>query len=64
MRLKPRLNEENANINKAQADANTAQVSVDFKRVVAPITGLVGNIKVKQGDYVTTGQTLTTINQK
>ena len=57
------VNQASADINKAQADANAAKVSVDFKRVVAPITGLVGNIAVKQGDYVTTGQTLTTINK-
>ena len=31
--------------------------------VIAPISGSVGNITLKVGDYVTTGQSLTTLNQ-
>ena len=52
-----------ANVKKALADAAAAEVDVNFKRVVAPISGAVGDISLKVGDYVTTGQTLTTINQ-
>ncbi len=52
-----------ANVQKAQADINNAQVSVNYKRVNAPISGSVGNITLKVGDYVSTGQTLTNINQ-
>ena len=52
-----------ANIRKAQADAITANVSLTFKQVVAPIAGAVGDITLKPGDYVSTGQVLTTINQ-
>lgn len=52
-----------ANILKAQADATTAEVSLNFKQVIAPIAGFVGDITLKSGDYVTTGQVLTTINQ-
>ena len=52
-----------ANIRKAQADAATAKVSLNFKQVIAPISGAVGDITLKSGDYVTAGQTLTTINQ-
>lgn len=57
------LDQSDANVRKAQADTNTARVSLDFKQVNAPIAGAVGNITLKPGDYVTTGQTLTTINQ-
>lgn len=57
------VNQADANIRKAQADTQTAAVSLNFKNVVAPISGAVGNITLKPGDYVTTGQTLTTINQ-
>ncbi|MGA7934287.1 MAG: efflux RND transporter periplasmic adaptor subunit [Kovacikia sp.] len=57
------LNQADANVRKAQADTETARVSLDFKKVVAPISGAVGNITLKSGDYVTTGQTLTTINR-
>lgn len=52
-----------ANIRRAQADATTAKVSLNFKQVIAPISGAVGDITLKSGDYVTTGQVLTTINQ-
>lgn len=52
-----------ANIRKAQADAEAARIGVDLKQVSAPIAGSVGNITLKVGDYVTTGQTLTTVNQ-
>lgn len=52
-----------ANIRQAQAATAAAQVNVDLKRVVAPITGIVGEFPVKLGDYVNTGQTITTITQ-
>ncbi|MDF5725317.1 MAG: efflux RND transporter periplasmic adaptor subunit [Rhizonema sp. PD37] len=52
-----------ANVRKAQADAASYEVTVNQKRVVAPISGFVGNINLKVGDYVNTGDTLTTINQ-
>lgn len=57
------LNQAEANVRRAQAEAAAAAVNVEFKRVTAPISGSVGNITLKPGDYVTTGQTLTTINQ-
>jgi RND family efflux transporter MFP subunit len=52
-----------ANVRKAQADAQTARVGLDLTRVAAPINGSVGDITLKVGDYVSTGQTLTTVNQ-
>jgi RND family efflux transporter MFP subunit len=52
-----------ANVQKAQADANTARVGLNLTQINAPIDGSVGNITLKPGDYVTTGQALTTINQ-
>ena len=57
------VNQAGANIRQAQANAAAAEVNVNFKKVIAPISGSVGNITLKVGDYVTTGQTLTTINQ-
>ncbi|MEH2136033.1 efflux RND transporter periplasmic adaptor subunit [Nostoc sp.] len=47
----------------AQASTAASQVNLNFKRVVAPITGVVGYFPVKIGDYVNTGQTITTITQ-
>ncbi|MEH2314574.1 MAG: efflux RND transporter periplasmic adaptor subunit [Nostoc sp.] len=52
-----------ANVRSAQASTAAAQVNLNFKRVVAPITGVVGYFPVKVGDYVNTGQTITTITQ-
>lgn len=57
------VNQAQANIRQAQANAAAAEVNVNFKKVIAPISGSVGDITLKVGDYVTTGQTLTTINQ-
>ncbi|MBO3464008.1 efflux RND transporter periplasmic adaptor subunit [Aetokthonos hydrillicola Thurmond2011] len=57
------LTQAEANVRQAQANAAAAQVNVNFKRVAAPIDGFVGNINLKIGDYVNTGDTLTTINQ-
>ncbi len=53
-----------ANVRSAQASTAAAQVNLNFKRVVAPITGVVGYFPVKVGDYVNTGQTITTLTQK
>ncbi|OUL32854.1 efflux transporter periplasmic adaptor subunit [Nostoc sp. T09] len=52
-----------SNVRAAQASTAAAQVNVNQKRVVAPITGIVGEFPVKVGDYVNTGQTITTITQ-
>ncbi|BAY07618.1 efflux RND transporter periplasmic adaptor subunit [Calothrix sp. NIES-2098] len=52
-----------ASVRQAQAGTAAAQVNVNLKRVVAPITGVVGEFPVKVGDYVNTGQTITTIVQ-
>ncbi len=52
-----------ANVRKAQAEVQTAQVGFDLTQVASPIEGAVGDITLKVGDYVTTGQTLTTVNR-
>ncbi|MEH2303447.1 hypothetical protein [Nostoc sp.] len=52
-----------ANVRSAQASTVAAQVNLNFKRVVAPNTGVVGYFPVKVGDYVNTGQTITTLTQ-
>ncbi len=52
-----------ANVRKAQADTQTARVGFDLTRVASPINGSVGDITLKVGDYVSIGQTLTTVNQ-
>ena len=52
-----------ANVRQAQAGTAAAQVNLNLKQVVAPITGVVGEFPVKVGDYVNTGQTITTLTQ-
>jgi RND family efflux transporter MFP subunit len=52
-----------AGVSQAQANVKSATTTLGYNKVVAPINGVVGNIPVKVGDYVNTGQTLTTIIQ-
>lgn len=60
---KASLNQANADLTQAQADAAATNVSLKYKVVLAPITGVVGDFPVKVGDYVNTGQTLTSITR-
>lgn len=53
--------EAGAQIRQQQANAASSAVSVDFKQVLAPIPGFVGDINLKPGDYVNTGYSLTTL---
>jgi RND family efflux transporter MFP subunit len=52
-----------ANIRQAQAQVETAAVSVGFKQIVSPISGMIGDLPVKQGDYATTGEAIATITR-
>ena len=45
-------------ISQAQAEANAASVSVNNKEIKAPIAGVVDNLPVKEGDYVSAGQSV------
>lgn len=47
-----------ATIRQNQFQAQAALVDVQDKAVVAPIAGIVGNLPVKLGDYVNSGQTI------
>lgn len=44
-------------IRQAQAQADASLVSVQFKEVYAPISGVLDDLPVKLGDFVSTGQT-------
>ncbi|MDV2993770.1 MAG: Multidrug resistance protein MdtA [Chroococcidiopsis sp. SAG 2025] len=56
-------NQMKTEIKQAQAEANAVNVSLQYKQVLAPIAGVVGDFPVKVGDYVNIGQTLTNITQ-
>ena len=45
-------------IRQARAQANSSLVSVQLKEVVTPIAGIVDNLPVNVGDYVSTGQSV------
>ncbi|QFZ92833.2 efflux RND transporter periplasmic adaptor subunit [Synechococcus elongatus] len=57
------ITQADAKIREARAQAQSSGVSLGFKNVVAPIAGVVDDILVKVGDYVTTGQPVTRITQ-
>jgi RND family efflux transporter MFP subunit len=50
-------------LNQAQADVQVNQENLGFTQVTAPIAGFMGDILFKVGDYVSTGQTVTTITE-
>lgn len=57
------LDEANSTLKQAQATATLRTEELSETRVVAPIAGVVGDVTVKVGAYVTTDTTLTTIIQ-
>ena len=52
------INQAQTNIRQAQAQAESASVNVGYKSVKAPISGVMDDFPVKQGDYVNTGQSV------
>jgi RND family efflux transporter MFP subunit len=52
-----------AGVSQAEASVKGATTSLSYNNVVAPINGVVGSIPVQVGDFVNTGQQLTTIIQ-
>ncbi len=52
--------EASANVDVAAAAVDTAALNLEFTRVTAPISGIVGRAEVTAGNLVTSGQTLLT----
>jgi len=50
-------------VQRAQAEAERQQVQLQFFQVTAPFAGIVGDVLVRQGDYVTPQTVLTTLTQ-
>ncbi|WP_299488664.1 efflux RND transporter periplasmic adaptor subunit [Acaryochloris sp. IP29b_bin.137] len=57
------LSQSRASLDQAKAGALSAREDLQDTRVIAPITGVVGDIPIKLGSYVEAGDTLTTITQ-
>jgi RND family efflux transporter MFP subunit len=55
------INQALSNVEQAQAQVASTQIDVNQKQVIAPMDGVVGDFAVKVGDYVTVGQTLTSL---
>ncbi len=47
----------------AQAQVNVSRGDLGFKQVVAPVSGRLGDVSLRVGDFVDVGQTLATITQ-
>lgn len=52
-----------ASLAQARAQTDAVRADLDDKQVTSPITGIVGDVPVKLGDYVNAGDALTTITQ-
>ncbi|MBE9222855.1 efflux RND transporter periplasmic adaptor subunit [Cyanobacterium stanieri LEGE 03274] len=52
-----------AEVSQASARVNTVEVQIEKAQIIAPFTGIVGDIPVKVGDFVTAGDSLTTITE-
>ena len=57
------VEQEQANLAQAEAQRNVSEQDLSFNRVAAPISGVVGDITPKVGDYVSAGQEITTLIQ-
>ena len=53
--------EANADVQAAQAAVEAAQLDLDFTRVRAPISGVVGKAEITAGNFVSRGETLLTL---
>jgi RND family efflux transporter MFP subunit len=52
-----------ANVAQAKAVMKMVEVKINKTKIVAPFAGIVGNIPVKLGDYVDSGDELTTVTE-
>lgn len=52
-----------ADVEALEADVREQEVQLRYFRITAPTDGIIGDIPVRQGDYVTTSTVLTTLDQ-
>ena len=57
------LEEANASLRRAESDANVATDDLSDYQITAPIDGVVGDLRFKVGDYISTGELLTTLTR-
>ncbi|MGF1481167.1 MAG: efflux RND transporter periplasmic adaptor subunit [Cyanophyceae cyanobacterium] len=57
------VEQERANLSQAVAEREVSEQDLQFNRIVAPIAGIVGDILPKAGDYVESGEEITSLIQ-
>lgn len=57
------IDQAEAEVSQATARVNAVEVQIEKAQIVAPFAGIIGNIPIKQGDYITSGEELTTITE-
>ncbi|MEN8446939.1 MAG: efflux RND transporter periplasmic adaptor subunit [Cyanobacteria bacterium J06555_13] len=57
------VNQAGSSIRQAEAQADESFVSLQSKEVVTPIAGVVGNLSVKRGEYIGTGDEIVKVTQ-
>ena len=57
------IDQAEAEVSQATARVNMVEVQIEKAQIVAPFTGVIGNIPVKVGDFITSGEELTTITE-
>lgn len=60
---KSRLEEAKANLKQTQAQVEVIQEDLQDTRIVSPIKGTIGDIRVELGEYLETGEQITAISQ-
>ena len=55
------VNSQEATIKRAEAELGSTRQNLAFNTITAPIEGIIGNFDKKVGDYVNTGEELTTL---
>ncbi|MGY6529967.1 MAG: efflux RND transporter periplasmic adaptor subunit [Cyanobacterium sp.] len=57
------IDQAQAEVSQATARVNRVEVQLEKAQITAPFTGIVGNIPVRVGDFITSGEELTTITE-
>ncbi|AUC60674.1 RND-type export system membrane fusion component [Cyanobacterium sp. HL-69] len=57
------IDQAEAEVSQATARVNTIEVQIDKAQIVAPFTGIIGDIPIKVGDFINSGDELTTITE-
>ncbi len=57
------IDQAQADVSQASARVNMVEVQIDKAQIISPFTGIMGDIPIKQGDFVNSGDQLATITE-